>query len=91
MKKEELISDIARQARVTKAVAEKTLDAFTTSVMKSMKKGDSLTLTGFGAFSVSKRRARAGRNPMTGKAIKIPATRVVKFKPGKVLKQVVKE
>ncbi|MGD1154047.1 MAG: HU family DNA-binding protein [Syntrophales bacterium] len=91
MKKTELIADIARQARVTKVIAEKTLEAFTTSVMKSLKKGDSITLTGFGTFSASKRKARTGRNPQTGQAMRIPATSVAKFKAGKFLKQAVKK
>jgi DNA-binding protein HU-beta len=59
-------------------------------VTKALKKGDKLTLTGFGTFSVAKRRARTGRNPQTGKEIKIPATRVAKFKPGNLLKSAVK-
>ena len=58
--------------------------------MKALKKGDKLALTGFGTFSVAKRRARAGRNPKTGKAIKIPAMRVAKFKAGNLLKSAVK-
>jgi DNA-binding protein HU-beta len=58
--------------------------------MKALKKGDKLALTGFGTFSVAKRRARAGRNPQTGKEIKIPATRVAKFKASNFLKGAVK-
>jgi DNA-binding protein HU-beta len=58
--------------------------------MKALKKGDKLTLTGFGTFSVARRRARTGRNPQSGKEIKIPATRVAKFKAGNLLKSTVK-
>jgi DNA-binding protein HU-beta len=90
MTKAELIASIGKEAKISKASAEKTLNAFTSSVTKALKKGDKLTLTGFGTFSVAKRRARIGRNPQTGKEIKIPATRVAKFKPGNLLKSAVK-
>ena len=89
MTKAELIVSIARETKMSKASAEKTINAFTNSVMKALKKGDKLTLTGFGTFSVAKRRARKGRNPQTGKEIKIPANRVAKFKAGKLLKSAV--
>ena len=85
-----MIASIGKEAKVSKASAEKTLNAFTNTVMKALKKGDKLTLTGFGTFSVAKRRARMGRNPQTGKEIKIPATRVAKFKAGNLLKRSVK-
>ena len=90
MTKAELISALAKEAKISKASAEKALNAFAASVMKALKKGDKLTLTGFGTFSVSKRRARIGRNPQTGKEIKIAATKVAKFKPGNLLKSAVK-
>jgi DNA-binding protein HU-beta len=90
MTKAELIASIGKEAKISKASAEKAVNAFAGSVMKALKKGDKLTLTGFGTFSVAKRRARTGRNPQTGKEIKIPATRVAKFKPGNVLKTAVK-
>ncbi len=90
MTKAELIASIGKEAKISKASAEKAVNAFAGSVMKALKKGDKLTLTGFGTFSVAKRRARTGRNPQTGKEIKIPATRVAKFKPGNVLKSAVK-
>jgi DNA-binding protein HU-beta len=90
MTKADLIATIGKEAKISKASAEKALNAFTTAVMKALKKGDKLTLTGFGTFSVAKRRARTGRNPQTGKEIKIPATRVAKFKAGNVLKSTVK-
>ena len=90
MTKAELIASIGKEAKISKASAEKALNAFTSTVTKAMKKGDKLTLTGFGTFSVARRRARAGRNPQTGKEIKIPATRVAKFKAGSLLKHAVK-
>jgi DNA-binding protein HU-beta len=89
MTKAELIVSIARETKMSKASAEKTINAFTNSVMKALKKGDKLTLTGFGTFSVAKRRARKGRNPQTGKEIKIPANKVARFKAGKLLKSAV--
>jgi DNA-binding protein HU-beta len=90
MTKAELIGSIAKETRISKASAEKTLNAFTSAVTKALKKGDKLTLTGFGTFSLAKRSARKGRNPQTGKEIKIPATRVAKFKAGNLLKSAVK-
>ena len=90
MTKGELIASIGKEAKISKASAEKAINAFTNTVMKALKKGDKLALTGFGTFSVAKRRARTGRNPQTGKEIKIPATRVAKFKAGNLLKSVVK-
>lgn len=90
MTKAELIGSIAKETKITKASAEKAINAFTNSVTKALKKGDKLTLTGFGTFSVAKRRARKGRNPQTGKEIKIPATKVAKFKVGNLLKSAVK-
>jgi DNA-binding protein HU-beta len=90
MTKGELIASVGKEAKLSKASAEKAINAFTNTVMKALKKGDKLALTGFGTFSVAKRRARTGRNPQTGKEIKIPATRVAKFKAGNVLKSAVK-
>ncbi|MGB9627639.1 MAG: HU family DNA-binding protein [Thermodesulfobacteriota bacterium] len=90
MTKAELIATIGKEARISKASAEKALNAFTAAVTKALKKGDKITLTGFGTFSVAKRRARIGRNPQTGKEIKIAATRVAKFKAGNLLKNAVK-
>ncbi len=90
MTKAEMISAMAKEAKISKASAEKALNAVTASVMKALRKGDRLALTGFGTFSVSKRRARIGRNPQTGKEIKIAATKVAKFKPGNLLKSAVK-
>ena len=65
-------------------------NVFTDHVTKALKKSDKLTLPGFGTFPVSKRKARTGKNPLTGKRIKIPATKVAKFKPGNLLKSAVK-
>jgi len=78
------------EAKLPEVSAEKVLNAFTSTVTKALKKRDKLTLTGFGTFSVAKRRAKTGRNPQTGKEIKIPATRVAKFKAGNLLKSAVK-
>ncbi len=90
MTKAELIASIGKEAKISKAAAEKALNAFTNTVTKALKKGDKLALTGFGTFSVARRRARTGRNPQTGKEIKIPSTRVAKFKAGNLLKGAVK-
>ncbi len=90
MTKAELIASIGKEAKISKAAAEKAINAFTSSVTKALKKGDKLALTGFGTFSVSRRRARTGRNPQTGKEIKIPSTRVAKFKAGNLLKSAVR-
>ena len=90
MTKGELIASVGKEAKISKASAEKAINAFANTVMKALKKGDKLALTGFGTFSVAKRRARTGRNPQTGKEIKIPATRVAKFKAGNLLKSAVK-
>jgi DNA-binding protein HU-beta len=83
MNKAELVDKIAKDADITKAQANEALDSFTKSVVTSLKKGDKVTLVGFGTFSVTKRSARVGRNPQTGKEIKIPAKKVAKFKAGK--------
>jgi DNA-binding protein HU-beta len=90
MTKAELIASIGKEAKISKASAEKAVNAFASAVTKALKKGDKLSLTGFGTFSVAKRRARIGRNPQSGKEIKIPATRVAKFKAGNLLKNAVK-
>jgi DNA-binding protein HU-beta len=84
--KTELIEHIANQADISKAAAARALDAVVGGVTKSLKKGESVSLVGFGTFSVSKRAARSGRNPRTGATIKIKAAKVPKFRPGKALK-----
>jgi DNA-binding protein HU-beta len=88
--KAELIEAIAKGADLPKAAAGRALEAAIGAIRKSMKKGDSVSIVGFGTFSTRKRGARTGRNPQTGAAIKIKASRVPKFKPGKALKDAVK-
>ncbi len=83
MNKAELIEKIAKDAGITKAQANETIDSFTTGVTGALKKGDKVTLVGFGTFSVTARAARNGRNPQTGATIKIKARKVPKFKAGK--------
>ncbi|HBJ74864.1 MAG TPA: DNA-binding protein [Syntrophaceae bacterium] len=90
MTKAELIGVMADEAGITKVAASDALDAFVAAVTKELKKAGKLGLVGFGTFSVVKRKAREGRNPQTGKAIKIPAKKVVKFKAGKTLADKVK-
>ncbi|MHC1707112.1 MAG: HU family DNA-binding protein [Bacteroidales bacterium] len=90
MNKAELIDAIAGEAKMTKSDAKKALDAFVDATSKALKKGDRVALVGFGSFSVAKRAARKGRNPQTGKEIKIAAKKVVKFKAGTELAKKVK-
>jgi DNA-binding protein HU-beta len=90
MTKAELIAFMADEAGISKAAGAMALDAYITAVMKNLKKTGKFGLVGFGTFSVVKRKAREGRNPQTGKTIKIPAKKVVKFKPGKALSDKVK-
>lgn len=90
MNKQELIVAMAEESGLTKADSKKALDAFVSSTSKSLQKGERVTLVGFGSFSVSQRAARKGRNPQTGKEIKIAAKNVVKFKPGAELAENVK-
>jgi DNA-binding protein HU-beta len=90
MTKAELVGVIAKAAGITKDKAAKSLEAYEVAVTKELKKSGKLVLVGFGTFSVVKRKAREGRNPQTGKAIKIPAKKVVKFKAGKDLASKVK-
>ena len=86
MNKAELIDAIASESGLTKADSKRALDAFMKVTSGSLKKGDRVALVGFGSFSVVKRNARTGRNPQTGKEIKIAAKKVVKFTPGAELK-----
>jgi len=86
MTKAELIGQVAKEARLSKASAEKAINSLTSAISRCLKKKDKLTLTGFGTFMVSKRKARKGRNPQTGAEINIKAANVPKFKPGKQLK-----
>lgn len=85
MNKADLIAQIADDAGITKTQANAALDSFIDTVTKVLKKGDKVTLVGFGTFSVTKRAARTGRNPQTGEAIKIKAKKVARFKAGKEL------
>ena len=82
MNKTDLIDAMAESAGISKAAAKKALESFLENVEKSLKKGDRVSLVGFGSWSVSKRSAREGRNPQTGQTIKIKAKNVVKFKAG---------
>ncbi|MCL4132147.1 UNVERIFIED_CONTAM: hypothetical protein GTU68_038410 [Idotea baltica] len=86
MNKSELVESMAADAGISKAAAKKALDSVMGNVEKTLKKGGRVSLVGFGSWSVSKRAARDGRNPQTGKTIKIAAKNVVKFKPGAELK-----
>ena len=86
MNKFDLITYIADEADISKAAAVRALDAVTGAITKTLKKGDTVALIGFGTFAVSKRKAREGRNPQTGEAIKIAACKVARFSPGKGLK-----
>jgi DNA-binding protein HU-beta len=85
-----MIEHIAKQADISKAAAARALDAMIGGVKATLKKGNSVSLVGFGTFTVSKRAARTGRNPRTGAAIKIKAAKLAKFKPGKALKDALK-
>ena len=86
MNKSELIDDIASAADISKAAAGRALDAAIGAVRTALKKGDMVTLVGFGTFYVGKRAARSGRNPRTGATIKIKAAKIPKFRAGKALK-----
>lgn len=90
MNKADLIDAMAKGCGCTKADAGGCMDAMLGAITKSLKKGEGVTLVGFGTFNVRKRAARMGRNPQTGKEIKIPAKKVPVFKPGKELKAAVK-
>ncbi|NQE47303.1 transcriptional regulator HU subunit alpha [Herbaspirillum rubrisubalbicans] len=90
MNKGELVEHIAGAADISKAAAGRAVDAFIGAVTATLKKNGTVTLVGFGTFAVGKRAARAGRNPQTGAAIKIKASKVPKFKAGKALKDAIK-
>ena len=87
MNKAELIEHVARNAKLSKTEAGRVLDAVTDGITRALKKGDNVLIVGFGGFSVTQRAAREGRNPRTGEAVQIPAAKVVKFTPGKGLKE----
>jgi DNA-binding protein HU-beta len=84
--KSDLIDHIAKQADISKAAAGRALEAVVGGVRTSLKKGNAVTIVGFGTFTVGKRAARTGRNPRTGATIKIKAAKIPKFRPGKALK-----
>jgi len=89
MNKSELIEAVADAAGLTKADAGRAIDATVAAITDTLSKGDSLSLIGFGTFSISERAARTGRNPRTGEAIQIKAAKLPKFKAGKALKDAV--
>ena len=86
MNKAELVAVMAEKSGISKKAAEAALKAFTEAVTKELKKGQKVQLVGFGTFEVAKRAAREGRNPQSGKVMKIPASKAPKFKAGKALK-----
>lgn len=90
MTKADLVGKIAGDGGITKAQAEKAVDGFVSAITGALSAGEKVTLVGFGTFSVGERSAREGRNPRTGQKITIPASKVVKFKPGKGLSEKVK-
>lgn len=90
MKKSELIDKVAKEAKIPRAAAERAVNSFTATVTEVLKKGDKITLPGFGTFLVSNRAARKGRNPRTGEEIRIPDAKIPKFKVGKGLKGAVR-
>ena len=90
MNKTELVAAIAEQTELSKKDAEKALKAFTDIVADELKKGEKVQLVGFGTFEVSERAAREGRNPQTGEEMVIPASKMPKFKVGKLLKDSIK-
>jgi len=90
MTKTELVEKVSAQSGLSKADSGRALDAVIDSVKGALKKGQKVTLVGFGSFYVSKRKSRKGRNPRTGQEIKIPAMKVPKFTAGKMLKDAIK-
>ncbi|HMA87449.1 MAG TPA: HU family DNA-binding protein [Burkholderiales bacterium] len=89
MNKAEMIEHIAQAAEISKSAAERAVDAMVAAIKSSLRKGDMVTLVGFGSFYVSERAARTGRNPRTGAELKIGAARVPKFRSGKALKDAI--
>ncbi len=90
MNKAELIHKIAKDSKITKAQANRAIDSFIEGITRSLKRGEKTSLVGFGTWSISRRKARTGRNPQTGEPIKIPAKKVVKFTAGKWLKDYIR-
>ncbi len=89
MTKEELIAKVAKDAKISKAAAGRTVNGVFDGISKALKKGDRLILPGFGSFSIAKRKARNGRHPQTGKPIKIPARKVAKFRASAALSKTI--
>ena len=89
MNKQDLISRIVRETRVTKTIATRTVAVFLASVTKALKRNEAVTLVGFGTFKTARRKARKGHNPQTGAALKIPRRKVVRFSAGKALKSAI--
>ena len=90
MNKNELIEAIAEKSELSRVAAGRALSATIEAITQALGKGDSVTLVGFGSFLISQRKARDGHNPQTGEVMKIPAMRVPRFRPGKLLKDAVK-
>lgn len=90
MNKAKLVESIAKSTKMPKVACKDAVEAFIHSISSALKQGKSVTLTGFGTFTVLKRKARTGVNPATGKKMQIPAKKVPKFRPGKELKSIVK-
>jgi DNA-binding protein HU-beta len=89
MNKQGLIARIVKETRISKALASRMVAAMLATITKSLKKGDAVTLVGFGTFKTTVRKARKGRNPLTGGAIKIPKRKAVRFSAGKALKSAI--
>jgi DNA-binding protein HU-beta len=89
LNKQDMIEQIAQAAEVSKSAAERAVDALVAAIKTSLKKGDMVTMVGFGTFYVGTRKARQGRNPRTGEALKIAAAKVPKFRAGKALKDAI--
>ena len=86
----ELIERVAKEAKITKVEVGRAIDSVFSSIRKTLKRGEKTSLVGFGTFSVTRRKARTGRNPQTGEPLRIPARRVVRFSSGKALKETIR-
>lgn len=91
MTKDEFITKVASETDQSKAQVNRTMKAALETIKDTLKKGDKITFVGFGTFTTTKRAARMGRNPQTGEKMKIKASRVAKFRPGKNLREAVKK
>ena len=90
MNRQELVTKIAKDTGITKTCAAKVVDSFLDGISRSLKKGSPVTFVGFGTFKTIQRKARTARNPQTGDAIKVPKRKIVRFTPGKTLKNLVR-